>query len=78
MMLLMMMIQTHSYYISVDEVNFLMKMALDKVAFLPFGYLIDQWRWRVFSGEITPESYNSKWWQYRWDFSLCFLLKLFL
>ncbi|XP_025083196.1 angiotensin-converting enzyme-like isoform X2 [Pomacea canaliculata] len=48
-----------------DEVNFLMKMALDKVAFLPFGYLIDQWRWRVFSGEITPESYNSKWWQYR-------------
>ncbi len=27
-----------------------MKMALDKVAFIPFGLLVDQWRWGVFSG----------------------------
>ncbi|KAK0057682.1 angiotensin-converting enzyme [Biomphalaria pfeifferi] len=45
-----------------SEVNFLMSMALKKVAFLPFGYLVDQWRWRVFKGEITPEKYNEEWW----------------
>ncbi|HEY5102375.1 MAG TPA: M2 family metallopeptidase [Steroidobacteraceae bacterium] len=42
-----------------------MKMALQKVAFLPFGRLIDLWRWRVFSGEITPADYNAAWWELR-------------
>ena len=42
-----------------------MKMALEKVAFLPFGYLIDQWRWSVFSGKIKPNEYNTKWWRLR-------------
>lgn len=47
------------------DLNFLMSMALDKIAFLPFGYLMDQWRWRVFDGS-TPESmYNSEWWKLR-------------
>ena len=36
--------------------------ALDKVAFLPFGLLIDQWRWQVFSGQVTPDHYNEAWW----------------
>jgi peptidyl-dipeptidase A len=44
------------------DTGYLLKMALDKVAFLPFGLLIDQWRWKVFSGEITPEEYNKMWW----------------
>ncbi|ESO94197.1 hypothetical protein LOTGIDRAFT_118685, partial [Lottia gigantea] len=48
-----------------DVINFLMKMALEKIAFLPFGYLIDQWRWSVFSGETTPDNYNQKWWNLR-------------
>ena len=42
-----------------------MKMALRKVAFLPFGFLIDQWRWKVFSGKITEENYNTAWWELR-------------
>ena len=42
-----------------------MRMALDKVAFLPFGLLVDQYRWKVFSGEITPASYNKGWWDLR-------------
>ena len=46
-------------------INEQMKMALDKIAFLPFGRLIDQWRWKVFSGEITPANYNSSWWELR-------------
>ena len=46
-------------------INQQMKMALDKIAFLPFGKLIDEWRWRVFSGEIAPANYNAAWWQLR-------------
>ena len=45
------------------ELNFLMKMALQKLALLPFTYLVDKWRWNVFRGEITPENYNEKWWE---------------
>ena len=48
-----------------EDIGFLMKMALDKVAFLPFGLLVDQWRWKVFSGETSPENYNSSWWDLR-------------
>ncbi len=47
------------------EINFLLKMALDKVAFLPFGKLIDQWRWDVFSGKTPPDKYNQAWWDLR-------------
>jgi peptidyl-dipeptidase A len=46
-------------------INEQMKLALDKIAFLPFGKLIDQWRWQVFSGAISPESYNAGWWNLR-------------
>ena len=42
-----------------------MQMALDSIAFLPFGKLIDEWRWGVFSGEITPDNYNQAWWDLR-------------
>jgi peptidyl-dipeptidase A len=42
-----------------------MKMAVEKIAFLPFGRLIDLWRWKVFSGEIPPSQYNSSWWELR-------------
>lgn len=47
------------------DIGLLMKMALDKIAFIPFGLMVDQWRWQVFSGEITAENYNSAWWQLR-------------
>ena len=46
-------------------INKQMKLALEKIAFLPFGKMIDEWRWRVFSGEIAPEDYNAGWWQLR-------------
>jgi peptidyl-dipeptidase A len=47
------------------DLGFLLNRALDKVAFLPFGYLVDQWRWKVFSGEIGPNDYNKGWWELR-------------
>lgn len=46
-------------------INQQMKLALDKVAFLPFGKMIDEWRWKVFDGEVQPENYNAAWWQLR-------------
>ena len=49
-------------------INAQMKLALDKIAFLPFGKMIDQWRWRVFSGEFSPEQYNEGWWQLRREY----------
>ncbi|KAK6617495.1 hypothetical protein RUM44_005083 [Polyplax serrata] len=47
------------------EINQLFMMALDKIAFLPFGYLMDQFRWSVFEGKTTEKEYNCKWWQLR-------------
>ncbi len=48
-----------------EDIPFLLKMALDKIAFLPFGLMVDRWRWEVFSGEATPERYNDEWWKLR-------------
>jgi len=48
-----------------DDTALLLRQAMDKVAFLPFGLLIDQWRWKVFDGEIKPAEYNSGWWKLR-------------
>jgi peptidyl-dipeptidase A len=42
-----------------------LRTALDKIAFLPFGLLIDKWRWQVFSGETKPADYNKAWWELR-------------
>ncbi|QYC09780.1 M2 family metallopeptidase [Brevundimonas nasdae] len=44
-----------------EDIPFLLKMALDKIAFLPFGLMVDRWRWDVFSGETTPVQYNAAW-----------------
>ena len=47
------------------DIPLLMKKALEKLAFLPFGLVIDQWRWQVFSGQVPPERYNTAWWELR-------------
>ena len=47
------------------DIGLLLEMALDKVAFLPFGLLVDQWRWKVFDGQVTPARYNAAWWTLR-------------
>lgn len=48
-----------------EDIPFLLKMALDKIAFLPFGLLVDRWRWEVISGEVAPDQYNDAWWRLR-------------
>ena len=47
------------------DVGLLLRRGLDSVAFLPFGLLVDKWRWQVFAGELTPASYNEGWWKLR-------------
>ncbi|MDP9039004.1 MAG: M2 family metallopeptidase [Acidobacteriota bacterium] len=47
------------------DIPLLLRTAMDKVAFLPFGLLIDKWRWQVFSGETRPGDYNKAWWALR-------------
>ena len=47
------------------DIGLLLRMALDKIAFLPFGLLVDQYRWKIFSGEVTPAHYNQAWWDLR-------------
>lgn len=46
-------------------INAQMQLALKKIAFLPFGKLIDEWRWGVFDGSIAPDGYNAAWWNLR-------------
>jgi peptidyl-dipeptidase A len=47
------------------DIGLLLYKALEKVAFLPFGLMIDKWRWQVFSGQISPDKYNESWWKLR-------------
>jgi peptidyl-dipeptidase A len=47
------------------DLGLLLQQALDKVAFLPFGLLVDKWRWNVFAGDVGPDQYNELWWQLR-------------
>jgi peptidyl-dipeptidase A len=47
------------------DIPLLLHTALDKIAFLPFGLLIDKWRWQVYSGQVTQKHYNIAWWALR-------------
>ncbi|XP_050539416.1 angiotensin-converting enzyme-like isoform X2 [Daktulosphaira vitifoliae] len=47
------------------DINYLYQIGLQKIAFLPFGYLMDLWRWDVFKGKTTEDSYNCDWWKLR-------------
>ena len=48
-----------------NDIGMLLKVALDKIAFIPFGLMVDQWRWQVLAGDITPDKYNELWWELR-------------
>ena len=50
------------------DTGLLLYRALEKVAFLPFGLMIDKWRWGVFSGKIPPSDYNKAWWDLRHEY----------
>jgi peptidyl-dipeptidase A len=43
------------------DIGLLLRQAMDKVAFMPFGYMVDKWRYGVFDGSTTPANYNQAW-----------------
>ena len=47
------------------DIGLLLSRALVKIAFLPFGLVLDQWRWAVYAGQVTPADYNKAWWDRR-------------
>jgi peptidyl-dipeptidase A len=47
------------------DIDYLLQQALEKVAFLPFGLVVDKWRWEVFAGQVKPDGYNKEWWDLR-------------
>ena len=47
------------------DIGLLLRTALERLAFLPFGLVVDSWRWQVFSGQVTPAAYNRAWWELR-------------
>src|SRR4029434_8787329 len=47
------------------DIGLLLQQALEKLAFLPFGLVVDQWRWQVFNGSVQPDRYNAAWWELR-------------
>src|SRR6266404_5978959 len=47
------------------DIDYLLQQALEKVAFLPFGLVVDKWRWEVFAGQVKPDGYNKEWWELR-------------
>lgn len=48
-----------------EDINYLLKQALEVVAFLPFARTVDKYLWDVFRGRITPQNYTNAWWEYR-------------
>jgi peptidyl-dipeptidase A len=48
-----------------DDTALLLDQAMDKIAFMPFGLLIDQWRWKAMDGSLQPADYNKGWWELR-------------
>jgi peptidyl-dipeptidase A len=48
-----------------DDIGLLLRTSLQRLAFLPFGLVVDAWRWQVFSGQVTPDNYNRAWWELR-------------
>lgn len=65
----MLLIKTIFNYFSEQDINYLLKLALEKVAVLPYAFAVDHWRWNVFRGLILPSDYNKEWWNNRLDIS---------
>jgi len=45
-----------------QEIGPLLYTALQKVAFMPFAYKVDKWRWQVYAGQVQPADYDKAWW----------------
>lgn len=56
------------FFVLEEGINFLLKQALQKIAFLPFAYIVDKFRWSVFNGIVHPTDFNNYWWELKVKF----------
>lgn len=47
------------------NLNYQMKMALEKISFLSFAYVMDKWRWDIFGDDSMEAHLNRHWWDLR-------------
>ncbi len=45
-----------------QDLGLLLRMALQRVTFLPFSLIVDRWRWQVYAGAVPPAQYDATWW----------------
>ncbi|XP_071039603.1 angiotensin-converting enzyme isoform X1 [Parasteatoda tepidariorum] len=50
------------------EINILLYMALEKIAFQPHGLIVDLWRSNIFNGSTDKSELNKAWWKLRLDY----------
>jgi peptidyl-dipeptidase A len=50
------------------DIGLLLRQAMDKVAFLPFGLLLDRYRWGLYDGSIPEAATNTGWNDLRRDY----------
>ncbi|KAJ3342651.1 hypothetical protein HDU93_001631 [Gonapodya sp. JEL0774] len=43
-------------------INYQLHVALERIAVLPWTFLMDKWRWEVFEG-LPSDQWNTRWWQ---------------
>jgi peptidyl-dipeptidase A len=48
-----------------NDIAWLLQQALERVAFLPFAMVVEQWRWQIFAGQAQADDYNTLWWALR-------------
>ncbi|EAT38829.1 AAEL009316-PB, partial [Aedes aegypti] len=53
-----------------NDINALFQKALDRVAFLPFGLVIDMWRWEIFAAKVDFPNWNKRWWELREEYQM--------
>jgi len=58
-----------SKHLPETDVSFLLRMALSRVALLPYAYVLEKWRYEVYRGDVTPSQYNSRYWQLRQQYA---------
>jgi len=54
-----------SKHVPDTEINFLLRMALSRVAMLSYAYVLEKWRYQAFRGDVKPSQYNTRYWELR-------------
>lgn len=48
-----------------SDINQIIRLGMEKLAFLPFAFVMDKFRWEVFRGNVQPKDANCYFWKLR-------------